>query len=123
MYWTVARFGIFIAALILAGCASVNPWAGKADTETETTAAEPAIKPEDILGKPAAAIDELLGEPALTRREGPGEYRRYAYDGCALIVIFYPDASGEATASLLDAAAARSGEDKPDLETCLASVR
>ncbi|MFQ5562075.1 MAG: hypothetical protein ACE5FO_00755 [Parvularculaceae bacterium] len=111
------------ALLALAGCASVNPWTGETGAPAENEVATPAMKAEDILGKPATAVDDLLGAPALVRREGPGEYRRYAYEGCALIVILYPDDSGETTASLLDAAAVKSGEEKPDLETCLASVR
>jgi len=82
----------------------------------------PVIDPGDILGKSPSALDLLLGEPSLTRREGPGEFRRYAMGECMLIVILYPDENGEPRVAHLDAAAQTSGGQKPAVEDCLAGV-
>jgi hypothetical protein len=81
---------------------------------------KPAFQRADLAGKEAAAIDRLLGAPALTRREGPGEYRRYPFAECVLIVILYPDDKGRISVREIDAAAQVSGAPKPDLDRCLA---
>lgn len=72
------------------------------------------------MGKSAEELDSQFGKPALVRREGPGEFRRYALKDCSLIVILYPDDKGEKTAGFVDSAARAAGADKPDLDACLA---
>ena len=81
---------------------------------------EPVFVKADVMGRSAAALDELFGQAALVRREGAGEFRRYTLAECALIVILHPDESGKIAAGHLDAAAKMSGEEKPDLDQCLA---
>jgi len=107
------------AGLMLAACAAAPvgeaPLVGAAPTPLRA-----AINPNDILGKPPAAVDRLLGPPALTRREGPGEFRRYSLGECALLVIIYPNDRGEPRVAHLDAAAKSSSAAKPSVEECLA---
>lgn len=108
-------------ALSLAGCATGGADAPAAPkTSAPARAAAPVFRLADIEGAAPARVDALLGAPKLTRREGAGEYRRYALSNCALIVIFYPDASGAPKAAHVDATALTSDGDKPDLADCLA---
>jgi hypothetical protein len=81
---------------------------------------KPVFRMADIAGKEAAEIDALLGAPDLTRSEGEGEFRRYALAECALLIVLYPDERGVKRAATLDAGALKSGENKPDLDLCLA---
>lgn len=111
-----------VALAVLAGCASTG-----ADVKPEASApslpaapAKPVFLQTDLMGRDAKALDDLLGAPALIRREGEGEFRRYALADCALIIILYPDETGKSAAAHLDSAATRSGEAKPDLDQCLA---
>ncbi|MBB5517635.1 hypothetical protein [Amphiplicatus metriothermophilus] len=120
---TARRAGACALFLALAGCASV----ADAPRGSESAAARPKPGPAapvflrgDVLGRDAAALDALLGAPALVRREGAGEFRRYALADCALIVILYPDESGAPAARHLEAAAVRAGAARPDLDDCLA---
>lgn len=115
--------GCITAAIWLVGCASIRPSTPEVVADEPALDAEPAMAPEDILGRSAAALDDILGAPALVRHEGPGEYRRYAYKDCALIVILYPDETGAPKVAHVDAAALNSDEENPDPAACLASVR
>ena len=112
-------FGAFCAALALAACSTAGGPASPA-----TTASKPSgkvyLRQEDLQGKDIPALDDMLGAPSLTRAEGAGEFRRYAFSACTLIVILYPDDKGAARVQKLDAAARVSGEAKPDLDQCLA---
>lgn len=110
------------AMAILAGCASTGAGVKPAASAPVLPAApaKPMFLQADIMGRDAKALDDLLGAPALIRREGEGEFRRYALADCALIVILYPDETGKSAAAHLDSAAMRSGEPKPDLDQCLA---
>ncbi len=104
---------------LAAGCASL----AEAPAKPEAAARLPeksVFLQADVLGLDGEALDRLLGPAGLTRREGSGEFRRYAFERCELIVILYPDESGKAAVRRLDAAAKNSGEDKPDLDRCLA---
>ena len=83
--------------------------------------AVPVYVLSDVMGASAGRVDALFGEPALTRKEGTGEYRRYALTTCSLIVILYPDELGVAKVAHVDATATHSGGDKPDIEDCLAA--
>lgn len=106
-----------LACFSLAACATTSP--GASSTKASPPG-KPAFTQADLLGLDADAIDERLGEPALVRREGAGEFRRYALADCALIVILYPNDQGSVAAAHLDAAAKSSSEEKPDLDRCLA---
>lgn len=119
---TARRAGAGALAFALAGCASLAeaPRQNGAAATPAPGPAAPTFLRADVLGRDAAALDSLLGAPALVRREGAGEFRRYALADCALIVILYPDESGARASRHLEAAATRAGAPKPDLDACLA---
>ncbi len=107
---------------ILAGCTTIE---GRGAAPTAPTAVQeapstPAFRAGDLEGKDGADLDAALGAPDLTRVEGPGEFRRYTLAECALIIILYPDDQGVKRAARLDAGALLAGEEKPDLDRCLA---
>lgn len=108
------------AAALLQACAA-NVSGPEGGNIASAPPPAPVYALSDILGEDPQAIDALLGAPALTRREGSGEYRRYALTACTLIVIVYPDDAGAPRAAHVDAAALRAGEAKPDLDACLAA--
>lgn len=117
--------GLFLS-LLAAACASVagtKTPAAEAAAHREAAPGKPAFLAADIAGKSGAELDALLGRPDLKRVEGAGEFRRYAFAECALIVILYPDDQGVARAGKLDAGALVSGAEKPDLDRCLAFGR
>lgn len=118
------RFWGVVPAVFLAACATVeHPAERVAAARAAEFAAEPAAPVfirDEILGRDATALDALLGPAALIRREGEGEFRRYPLAACSLIVILYPDEKGARLAGHIDAAARSSGEEKPDLDLCLA---
>jgi hypothetical protein len=109
------------AVLALASACATQPAAEKkiavAGARTPT---KPVFVQKDLIGQKGGALDEMLGKAALSRREGAGEFRRYAFDACTLIIILYPDEKGALSAERLDAAAKVSGEETPDLDACLA---
>ena len=113
------RSTVLVLYLAAAGCATTGGDHGAATANALRGAGKPALVQADLLGAPARALDDLLGRPALVRREGPGEFRRYAFEACALIVILYPDEQGALAARSLAAAAKTSGEPTPDLDLCL----
>ncbi len=111
---------IFLGASLLIGLAAC----ASTPSETPATSARfsaPSLTRADILGKDAKALDGLLGAAALSRKEGAGEFRRYALKECSLIVVLYPDEEGRAKVTHIDASADASGEDKPSLDACLAA--
>jgi hypothetical protein len=110
---------IIFAIMLAAGCATTGEEPAVAAAR-EKPPAKPAFRQSDIAGKDAAALDRLLGAPALIRKEGAGEFRRYAFKSCSLIVILYPDDKGALAAQKVDAAAKVAGEPRPDLDLCLA---
>ena len=110
--------GAFAASL--AACATSESQIATSDLNVKTPSA-PVYKTDDILGASAAALDALLGQPALSRKEGKGEYRRYALSTCSLIVILYPDDTKKPTVAHAEATAMNTETLKPDLETCLAA--
>jgi hypothetical protein len=110
--------------LLLASACATTGTTPEASTAKPAKAAKPAAPVytlDELLGAEPVAVDALLGAPALTRREGDGEYRRYPLKECALIVILYPDDQGLVRAAHVDTAALQSGEEKPDLDACLAA--
>jgi len=114
--------------LIAAGlCVAAAACATTESSEAPIAAAKPSkpVKPvyvlSDIEYATASELTDTLGEASLTRREGIGEYRRYGLKTCALIIILYPDDTGGMRATHFDAVALRSGEEKPDLDSCLAA--
>lgn len=104
----------------LAGCATTGPSGPSPQPARGGAPDAPAFTRADIFGLSAADLDGLFGPAALVRREGKGEFRRYGLADCALIVILYPDETGEAVAGHVDAAATTAGADAPDLDQCLA---
>lgn len=116
------RLVISASFLSLAGaCATAPERAAETPKSPAAAPAAPVYRLADIQGLGASAVDALLGEPALTRREGTGEYRRYALTTCTLIVILYPDETGIEKVAHVDATATSSAGDKPDLDACLAA--
>jgi len=116
---SVIKIAALAAIGFATGCASLAGAPAKPET-TASLPETPVFLQTDVLGLEAGALDTLLGPAVLTRREGSGEFRRYAFARCELIVILYPDDSGKAAVRRLDAAAKNSGEDKPGLDFCLA---
>lgn len=115
--------GIFAGTIALAACAT-DGGAGSAGVGAGAGAPQkPAYLLADIAGKEAVELDALLGAPDLTRREGDGEFRRYSLASCTLLVVLYPDEKGAKRAASIDAGALKSGDDKPDLDLCLARGR
>ncbi len=119
------RACLMALGLAAAGCATASaPVAGaKLPSRAQRANAPPAFVAGDLDGKTAGEIDKALGIPDLTRIEGAGEFRRYALDQCALIVILYPDEKGERRVTRLDTGALVSGEKAPGLDDCLAAGR
>ena len=114
------RYIAGLLALLLMGACSTTPDTAPRVSESPAVPSTPAFVLDDILGAAPDGVDALLGAPTLTRREGDGEYRRYALQDCTLIVILYPDETGAIRATHVDAAAQTSGAEKPDLGACLA---
>ena len=113
-------FSALLPVCLAAACAGA-PQIAAPVADAPAIPAAPVFQREHILGAAPDAVDALLGPPALTRREGPGEFRRYALKTCALIVILYPDESGAMAATHVEPSALASGEDAPDLDACLAA--
>lgn len=126
-FQALARYGAKAWApaglVLLAGCATTGVDAPGAAPTAQRAPSKPAFLQSDIVGLDGKSLDTLLGAPALTRREGSGEYRRYAFSRCEVIVILYPDQSGKSAVRSIDSAAKMSGEAKPDLDECLAFGR
>lgn len=114
---STVRISSILGLAFLAACATTDR---QAAVGRGAPAGKPVFVKSQIDGAAPAALDRLLGEPTLIRREGEGEFRRYAFRDCALIVILYPDESGGVAVREIDAAAKVSGEKKPDLDLCLA---
>lgn len=110
------------AALLLGACATGAPEtpAPEAVAPPPPEPAAPVYSVSDFAGKTVDVIEARLGPAALVRREGDGEYRRYSLAACTLIVVLYPDETGQRRARHLDATALVSGQKKPALEACLA---
>ncbi|MEM8987816.1 MAG: hypothetical protein AAGC95_13955 [Pseudomonadota bacterium] len=109
------------ALFALAACATDPQTPPAAGPDAASAPSRPAIKASALMGARPQALSQLLGAPSLTRREGPGEFRRYAMAGCTLIVILYPDEKGDTRVVHLDAAAKNAGGAKPDVGECLAA--
>lgn len=108
-----------LTAAVLAACSTTGEPRAAVPAQ-KTFSGKTYLRKADLEGKEARAIDNLLGVPALRRAEGKGEFRRYPFLACTLIVILYPDEKGQSRVRQLDAAAKVSGEPKPDLDQCLA---
>jgi hypothetical protein len=108
--------------LAIAGCATAGAGSpgGAAPAKRAGGATKPVFLAADMSGKSGDELDALLGAPDLMRIEGTGEFRRYALQRCSLIVILYPDEKGMKRAAHLDAASLKTGDEKPDLDACLA---
>lgn len=116
----VKTLGASALALAIAACATA-PAPAPEPVAVPSEPVAPVYRLDDFLGADPAALDARLGAPSLTRREGAGEYRRYALSTCTLIVILYPDEAGAPHVAHVDATALQSGDDKPDLDECLAA--
>lgn len=110
------------AALLACAACATNPDVKKSDPLMRSVAPlEPVYELSDLDGASAADLDAILGAPALVRREGDGEFRRYALAECSLIIVLYPDGSGLLKTREIAAAALRAGAEKPELKNCLAA--
>lgn len=114
------RLAMPLVFIIAAGCASA-PGAGPDAAGATKPLRAIAFKPSDVENRTAAELDALFGPPALTRVEGAGEFRRYAFAACSLIVILYPDNTGVSRVAHSNASALKSGDSDPTLIDCLAS--
>ncbi|MEZ5892766.1 MAG: hypothetical protein R3C58_06435 [Parvularculaceae bacterium] len=109
---------MIFASIALSACATTQ---GHAPSSVEAGApAKPVFALSQISGKDGKVLDALLGAPDLARKEGEGEFRRYALARCSLMIVLYPDESGVKRAASIDAGALKSGDEKPDLDACLA---
>ncbi len=115
-----AHYALFGLLSLAAACAT-TPESAEAPPAPAPQPAAPVYVLADILGARAASVDDMFGAPALTRKEGAGEYRRYALTTCTLILILYPDETGVSKVAHVDATATHSEGEKPDLEACLAA--
>ncbi|WDI32751.1 hypothetical protein PUV54_06015 [Hyphococcus flavus] len=114
---------VFIGGLMLAAAACAS-----SPEPDETVVVPPPLEPAepvyvlgDILGADVDTVEAMFGAPALSRREGDGEYRRYAMSTCSLILILYPDEMGKPQVAHVDTTALGTSDEKPDLEECLAA--
>ncbi|MDZ7629548.1 MAG: hypothetical protein U5J99_14200 [Parvularculaceae bacterium] len=115
-----ARSLLFMAAATAGACATTGVPAGGGASPSKEAPATPQFLAANFERATIADLDKAFGAPALTRVEGPGEFRRYMLDACALLVILYPDENGERRVTKLDAGALRSGEEATTLDECLA---
>ncbi|WP_411816773.1 hypothetical protein [Hyphococcus sp. DH-69] len=119
------QFGIltiFAGLSLIAGCSTATEKSPEITTKPKPKIETgPVYQLDQLLGTNGQNIDALLGTPALTRREGEGEFRRYALKECTVIVILYPDELGIPTVEHVDVTALESGSEKPDLVDCLAA--
>ena len=118
---TTRRLTPLMPMLLAAACASAPEQKASPAQKTPAAPSAPVYVLGDIQGAGAAKLDDMFGNPALTRREGTGEYRRYALTTCTLIVILYPDELGVPKVTHVDATATTSNTEKPDLNACLAA--
>lgn len=115
----VLHAALLAAMVVATGCATL-PGVTATPGKTVQKPEKPVFQQADVVGLNAGALDSLLGPASLMRREGAGEFRRYAFLRCELIIILYPDEKGAPSVRQLEAAAKNSGEEKPDLDNCLA---
>ena len=123
--------GITISAW-LAGCAStgenapqVTAQPAPADeiaeaimTPPEGSPQLPEITREEFLGQPPGNLEILLGAPALTRREGPGEFRRYDTATCRVYAVVFPGEGGRPVIRSLSVGALTAGYPAPEFASC-----
>ncbi len=107
---------------LVAGCATAGGPPGSSTTggASDAPPRDPVFLAAEIEGKAGDELDALLGAPDLVRLEGAGEFRRYMLADCALMIILYPDDKGTKRTAKIDAGALSVGDDKPDLDRCLA---
>ena len=109
------------AVLLAAGCAAAPAGRPIAAGATSARPGAAAFRIADIENLTGNELDARLGMPALTRIEGGGEFRRYTFARCSLMIILYPDDKGVRRMRRADAAALVAGEANPSVEECLAS--
>ncbi|MEO0397934.1 MAG: hypothetical protein AAF224_00765 [Pseudomonadota bacterium] len=109
----------------MTGCAGASKEALD-PTGGDKKAAAPATTAyveDDLAGRSADHLDDLLGAATLTRREGAGEFRRYDFVACAVMLVLYPDETGVNRVEALRAGALSADAPAPDLADCLATGR
>lgn len=115
------RFLVIAFALVVSACATARAPDPAPEVVAPETPPAPVYLLSDILGTTPEEVETLLGAPALVRAEGAGEFRRYALNECSLIIILYPNDNGDTRTAHVEATALSSGEEKPDLDACLAA--
>ena len=111
------------AGLSLGACASdagLKPEPVPAPVAETAVPAAPQFTRDQLAGADPDDLELLFDAPGLVRREGAGEFRRYGLANCSLIVILYPDETGDMRVDHIEAAALSSEDEKPDLDACLA---
>jgi len=114
---------LFAGSIALAACAStagVRPDEGAA---AGGLIEKPKFRLADIENRDGDGLNRVLGAPDLVRVEGRGEFRRYTLATCALLITLYPEDTGVRRVRSVEAGALKSGEEKPDLDSCLAHGR
>lgn len=119
---------IVAVSLLAAGCTTNLPPAPRVINTSSAPDVGAPIEPvapkyfvDDFVEALGPDLDDRLGLPVLARREGPGEFRRYDLKDCNLIVILYPDDLGRPRVAHLETVAKIAGEEKPDIDACLAA--
>ncbi len=75
----------------------------------------------DLMGLNVSQLDGILGSPSFVRREGAGQFRRYASEMCNLIIILQRDVSGRVVSTQLSSRGFIAGEPVLQTQECLNS--
>jgi len=112
--------GLLAGSIALAACASAPGMRPDDGAAAGGLIEKPKFRLADIENRDGDGLDRVLGAPDLVRIEGRGEFRRYTLAACALLITLYPDDTGVRRVRSVEAGALKSGEEKPDLDRCLA---
>jgi len=110
------------SVLLLGGCATTAETVVSSEKSETLAASAPIFTFADIDEKQAVALDVLLGDADLVRVEEPGEFRRYDFKQCALLIVLYPE-DGGLKVNHVEAVNRETSDSAPDLDACLAAGR
>jgi hypothetical protein len=129
------KISLVIAALLLAGCQTVNgAWSSVTSSDTTARPQEPGSPPNapqtamvaptaptgatstSLTGQTGESLHALWGEPTLKRKDLGSELWQYAGKGCTLLVYLYPANGGAMTVN--HAEAVPGGSDEAAISAC-----